>query len=199
MKRALDFTAALIGLVILSPLLALVCVLVRITSKGPVFFLQERVGRSFQRFRIIKFRTMVPNAASLGRAVTAGNDPRITRLGKLLRQTKIDELPQLLNVLMGQMSLVGPRPEVPKYVEMFRQDYEEVLSIRPGITDPASIKFRNEQELLGKSKDPERTYVTEILPEKLRLAKEYIHGANLYMDLAIILRTIFARGAKSGG
>jgi len=194
MKRLLDMTVAAVGLVVLSPLLAAVAALVRLTSPGPVFFRQERMGRAFRPFRIYKFRTMVQDAPRKGSLVTFGADPRITCLGRFLRATKIDELPQLINVFVGDMSLVGPRPEVRKYVEMFRADYEEILRVRPGITDPASIKYRNEAEILGRAENPERVYVEQVLPEKIRLAKEYSHNCSLWLDILIILKTIHVVG-----
>ena len=139
---------------------------------------------------IYKFRSMVTNAPSCGAAVTAGDDPRITRIGRILRQTKIDELPQLFNVLRGDMSFVGPRPEVPKYVEMFRGDYAEILQVRPGITDLASIAYRDEAALLGRMEEPERQYAEHVLPEKIRLAKEYVGRASFWFDLSLIARTL---------
>jgi lipopolysaccharide/colanic/teichoic acid biosynthesis glycosyltransferase len=202
LKRLLDVTVAAAGLFLLSPLLVLVALLVRLTSPGPVFFRQERMGRAFRPFRICKFRSMVDNAAEKGSPVTFGADPRITRLGHFLRATKIDELPQLINVLLGDMSLVGPRPEVRRYVEMFRADYEEVLRVRPGITDPASIKFRHEARLLGRAADPQREYVEHILPEKIRLAKDYVRQSSFWYDIVIILKTIHVVGrpeAKTDG
>ena len=150
----------------LSPLLLLIALSIKLTSPGPVLFCQERVGREFHNFLIYKFRTMVPDAEKMGGQLTAGRDPRITTVGHFLRKTKLDEFPQLLNVLKGEMSFVGPRPEVPKYVEMFRDDYSELLKVRPGITDLASLEYRHESELLGKATDPESLYVQEILPEK---------------------------------
>jgi lipopolysaccharide/colanic/teichoic acid biosynthesis glycosyltransferase len=189
-KRAFDVLAALVGLVLLAPLLVVVGVLVKWTSPGPVFFRQERVGRRFQPFRIYKFRTMVADAPHRGGPITFGNDPRITRVGRVLRQTKADELPQLLNVLRGDMSLVGPRPEVRKYVEMFWSDYEEILRVRPGITDLASLKFRDEAAVLGRAADPEEEYVRHVLPEKIRLAKEYLRRSSFLFDLALIFRTL---------
>lgn len=162
----------------------------KLDSRGPVFFRQERVGRNFRPFRIFKFRTMVVDAPRLGGQITSGHeDPRITRVGRFLRRWKLDELPQLFNVVCGDMSLVGPRPEVPRYVEMFRDEYKEVLRVRPGITDLASIKFRDEASLLSGSADPEQTYVKEILPEKLALAREYVARASFGFDLRILFRT----------
>jgi lipopolysaccharide/colanic/teichoic acid biosynthesis glycosyltransferase len=182
--------AAGMGLLLLLPLMAGIALLVKLTSAGPVLFRQERIGKQFQRFWIYKFRTMVADAPSAGRAITVGDDPRITRVGRLLRQTKLDELPQLWNVLRGDMSLVGPRPEVPRYVEMFRDDYQEILAIRPGITDLASLRFRNEAAVLAKAEDPEREYCEHILPEKLRLAREYARRSSLSFDLLLIARTL---------
>src|SRR6516225_1894346 len=144
MKRLFDVLIASVGLLVLVPLLLVIALLIKLTSRGPVLFRQERMGRNFQPFWIYKFRTMVPDAARLGGPITAAEDPRVTVIGRLLRKTKVDELPQLFNVLRGDMSLVGPRPEVRRYVEMFHQDYEEILRARPGITDPASVKYRDE-------------------------------------------------------
>ena len=190
MKRAFDFLVALFGLAALSPLLAVVALLIKATSRGPVFFRQERVGRGFRRFEIFKFRTMVRDAPSLGGQLTVGEDLRITRIGRLLRKTKLDELPQLINVLKGEMSFVGPRPEVPRYVEMFRKDFEEVLTVRPGITDLASLKYRHESDILGKSNDADSAYASEILPDKISLAKEYLRRSSLWFDLTLILKTL---------
>ena len=190
LKRTFDFSVALLALVILSPLLLLVGILIKLTSPGPVFFRQERVGRGFRRFKILKFRTMVPNAPELGGPLTAGKDPRITPIGHVLRKTKLDELPQLVNVLKGDMSFVGPRPEVPRFVEMFRKDFEELLTVRPGITDLASIKYRHESDVLGQSGDPEATYLREIMPEKIALGKEYVSRSSLLFDLRLIFATL---------
>ena len=194
MKRTFDFVVALLGLVLVFPLWGVVALSIRMDSKGPVFFRQERIGRGFQPFLIIKFRTMVRDAPRQGGPITFGNDPRITRVGRILRKTKIDELPQLINVLKGEMSLVGPRPEIRPYVELFRQDYEEILKVRPGITDLASLRYRNEAEVLGQSQNPEEEYVRRILPEKIRLAKEYLQGASLAGDLALIFKTLLKLG-----
>lgn len=191
MKRLLDIVIAGFGLLLLSPLLAILALLVKCSSPGAVFFRQERVGKGFRPFGLLKFRTMVQDAPSLGGPITVGDDPRITKIGKVLRATKLDELPQLLNVLTGDMSLVGPRPEVGRYVEMFRDDYNVILQVRPGITDLASIKYRNEAAVLGNAADPETEYARRVLPEKIRLAKEYVRRQSLLLDLTIIVRTLF--------
>jgi lipopolysaccharide/colanic/teichoic acid biosynthesis glycosyltransferase len=191
MKRLFDIAAAATGLVILSPLLLLTAVLIKLDSRGPVFFKQERFGKNFQPFRIYKFRTMVADAPQRGSAITVGDDPRITRLGHWLRRTKIDELPQLINVVKGDMSMVGPRPEVEQYVEMFRKDYAEILKVRPGITDLASLKYRDEAAVLSSMRDPEQAYVTRVLPEKIELAKQYVGKASFFYDIRLILQTLF--------
>jgi lipopolysaccharide/colanic/teichoic acid biosynthesis glycosyltransferase len=191
MKRCIDIVAAGLGLFFLWPVLAIVAVLVRMGSAGPAWFRQERVGKNFRPFQILKFRTMVQDAPRRGGPITFGADPRITPLGGILRKAKLDELPQLINVLKGDMSLVGPRPEVPRYVEMFRADYAEILRVRPGITDLASIRYRDEAALLGAAEDPEEEYVHRVLPEKIRLAKDYVRRRSLALDLAIIFGTLF--------
>lgn len=190
MKRVFDLVISAAGLTVLSPLLLLTAALIKLTSRGPVLFRQERMGRGFRPFQICKFRTMAADAERKGGPLTAGRDPRITRVGSILRKTKIDELPQLINVLRGEMSFVGPRPEVPKYVELYREEYERLLTVRPGITDPASLKYRHESALLGESADPEATYVQEILPDKIRLGQEYIARQSLLLDLGLIVRTV---------
>jgi lipopolysaccharide/colanic/teichoic acid biosynthesis glycosyltransferase len=189
-KRTLDVVASAALLIVLSPLLLLAALAVRFGSRGPILFVQTRVGRNFVPFGIYKFRTMVVDAETRGSQITFGHDPRITRAGRWLRKTKLDELPQLFNVLVGDMSLVGPRPEVPRYVEMFRADYAYILTVRPGLTDPASIKYRDEASLLGASADPEGEYVGRILPDKIALARDYIAGATFLGDLAILARTL---------
>ena len=190
-KRAFDIAAAFIGLLLLSPLFILLGLLVWLDSPGPIFFRQERMGKGFRPFLIYKFRTMVQDAPHKGGPITFGKDPRITRVGNFLRKTKIDELPQLINVLKGQMTFVGPRPEVGKYVELFRQDYEEILKVRPGITDLASLKYRDEATILGRSKNPEEEYLNHVLPDKIDLAKEYIRRSSFFFDLSLILKTPF--------
>jgi lipopolysaccharide/colanic/teichoic acid biosynthesis glycosyltransferase len=187
-----DVSVAAAALLFLLPFFCLVAVLIKLDSKGPVFFHHERVGRRFRSFRIYKFRTMVRDAPRIGRPITCGDDPRITRVGRVLRRTKIDELPQLINVLKGEMSIVGPRPEVRQYVECFHEDYREILSVRPGITDPASIKFRNEAALLGGSADPTDTYLRLVLPAKVDLGKQYVRSSSFGSDVRLIVQTLMA-------
>ena len=191
--RLFDIVCAGIGLLLLSPLLLAVAVWVRLDSPGPVMFRQERVGRFGATFRIHKFRTMRVDAPRLGPQITIGDDARITRSGRWLRASKVDELPQLWDVLRGAMSLVGPRPEVPRYVALYPAELRElVLSVRPGITDPASLSFRNESELLARAEDPEREYVEVVMPMKLRLAADYVRSATLGGDIRLILATLGA-------
>ena len=189
MKRLFDIVVAIGALVFLLPVFLLAAVLIKLDSPGPIFFKQERMGRGFRPFQILKFRTMVHNATARGRSITVGGDPRITRVGWFLRKSKIDELPQLINILGGEMTFVGPRPEVPQYVDMFREDYEEILKIRPGITDLASIKYRDEAALLGQSENPEAEYVTRVLPDKINLGKEYVRRSSFFFDLTLIFKT----------
>ena len=192
-KRLFDILCAGLGLLLLSPLLLAVAVWVKLDSRGPVMFRQERVGRFGVPFRIHKFRTMRVDAPSLGPQITIGDDARITRSGRWLRASKVDELPQLWDVLRGAMSLVGPRPEVPRYVALYPDGLRElVLSVRPGITDPASLSFRNESELLARAADPEREYVEVVMPMKLGLAADYVRNASLGGDIRLILATLGA-------
>ncbi len=188
-KRVFDLVGAGAGLLLLSPLLLLIALAVRLDSPGPVLFRQERVGRGGRTFRIHKFRTMRHGAA--GAAITVGADARITRVGAFLRRHKLDELPQLIDVLQGSMSLVGPRPEVPRYVALYPQAVrEKVLSVRPGLTDLASIEYRDESEQLARAADPEHEYVHVVLPRKLALAQAYVEQASLATDLRLIARTL---------
>jgi len=197
-KRLIDVTLAGVALVLLAPLLLLVTLLIKLDSAGPVFFRQERMGKGVQPFLIYKFRTMVRDAPQKGGPLTLGQDPRITRLGRWLRKTKIDELPQLLNILRGEMAFVGPRPEVRKYVEMFPREFEEILQIRPGLTDLASLKYRDESEFLGRFENAEEAYVKVILPDKIRLAKEYLSQSSFLFDLSVILRTLLKLAGNRG-
>ena len=188
LKRGFDITASMVALVLLCPLLLLLGLLIKCDSSGPALFKQQRMGRGFRPFWIYKFRTMIH--AADGPLVTAGQDSRVTRVGRFLRKMKLDELPQLINVLKGEMSLVGPRPEVPQYVRVFQKDYEEILKARPGITDLASLKYRNEEAILGNSEDPEDDYINRVLPDKITLAKEYLQRSSFIFDLAVIAKTL---------
>lgn len=190
MIRLFDLIFSVIGLIILSPLFLLVMLWIVIDSRGPVFYRQVRVGRNGIDFRLFKFRSMRVNADKAGLLTVGGRDNRITNAGYYLRKFKIDELPQLLNVLKGEMSLVGPRPEVRKYVDLYTPDQQKVLQVRPGITDMASIAYKNENELLAKSADPEKTYIEEVMPEKLKLNMVYINDPSLINYLKIIVKTI---------
>jgi lipopolysaccharide/colanic/teichoic acid biosynthesis glycosyltransferase len=188
-KRVFDFIVSALGIVIFSPLLILTALLVKVDSPGPIFFKQQRMGKEFRPFWIYKFRTM-RKSLEQGPNITIGNDPRITRIGRLLRQTKIDELPQLINILRGEMSFVGPRPEVPQYVQLYRKEYQQILTVRPGLTDLASLKYRDEAALLANAENPEEEYVRRILPDKIKLARDYIQRASFFYDLRLILETI---------
>jgi lipopolysaccharide/colanic/teichoic acid biosynthesis glycosyltransferase len=190
LKRILDVAVSSFILLIASPLLVAVSLAILLDSGLPILFRQERIGRGFNRFYILKFRTML--ADNSGPRVTVRGDVRVTRVGAILRLTKLDELPQFWNVLCGDMSVVGPRPEVPEYVELFRARYESVLRVRPGITDFASIKYRNEEALLSRSEDPMAEYREHILPAKLDLADKYVREQSTVLDLAIIMRTVVA-------
>lgn len=187
-KRAFDIVLSFIGTVACIPLFTAAALLIKIEDGGPVFFGQERIGRNFVPFRIMKFRTMTGGGGPL---VTVGGDRRVTRIGRFLRKTKLDELPQLINVLKGEMSFVGPRPEVEKYVALFRSDYERLLRVRPGITDPASIEFSDEEAVLARSEDWEREYIDRVLPEKIRISLGYLQRRNILTDMRLIIRTVF--------
>lgn len=190
-KRLMDVVLAAAGLVVLAPLLLLLSLAVKLDSPGPVFFRQTRVGRHGVPFRIHKFRTMVHAPAASGPVLTIGADSRITRVGRLLRRTRLDELAQLIDVLRGTMSLVGPRPEVPRYLAHYPPALrDKVLAVRPGITDPASLVFRNESELLARAADPEREYIEVLLPAKLALAAQYVDEASAWRDLQVIWRSL---------
>jgi lipopolysaccharide/colanic/teichoic acid biosynthesis glycosyltransferase len=191
MKRIFDFTASFVGLLFLSPLLLFISLYIVIESGFPVFYLQERMGKNRKPFTLFKFRTMYKDAHLKGLLTVGGRDPRITRAGYFLRKYKLDELPQLLNVLIGNMSLVGPRPEVKKYVDLYNAQQMKVLDYLPGITDPASIAFKNENELLAKQAQPEQYYIEVVMPEKIKLNLSYQAKANLISDIDIIFKTIF--------
>jgi lipopolysaccharide/colanic/teichoic acid biosynthesis glycosyltransferase len=189
-KRIFDFISSTLGLIVLSPVLLAIAIKIKIGSDGPVFFKQIRVGENNKEFEILKFRTMVVDAEKLGRQITVGNDNRITKIGSFLRKYKLDELPQLINVFKGDMSLVGPRPEVPRYVKLYSEEQRKVLEVKPGITDLASIRYRDENDLLGKAENPDDLYINTIMPDKLALNLEYINNNNIFVDIYIILKTI---------
>lgn len=189
-KRLFDIVFSGTMLLLLSPLLLIIILAVVLDSKGGAFFGQIRVGKDEEPFRLWKFRTMRPDSENKGQLTIGARDSRITSVGFILRKYKIDELPQLWNVLMGEMSMVGPRPEVPRYVAMYNQEQKAVLSVKPGITDYASLLYFEESELLAKSSDPEKTYISEVMPAKLRLNLEYVAKNSLGGDLVIIARTV---------
>ena len=188
--RFFDFILSLVGLVVLAPIFIILAIWIKIDSKGPVFYKQVRVGQNGIDFGLFKFRSMVVDADKKGLISVGGRDPRITRSGYFIRKYKLDELPQLINVLVGDMSLVGPRPEVRKYVDLYTDEQQKVLSVKPGITDYASIEYMDENEILGKSSDPEKTYIEEIMPEKIKYNMKYIQNKNLFEYFKIILSTV---------
>ena len=190
MIRILDIALSFIGLVVLSPLILIITSIIKLDSKGPVFFKQLRVGKWNADFHLFKFRTMRPNSEKTGQLTVGGRDPRITEIGYVLRKYKIDELPQLLNVFFGQMSLVGPRPEVRKYVNLYSREQRNVLSVKPGVTDYASIEYADENEILGKADDPERVYIEKIMFEKLELNQKFIANPNLENYFNVIFLTL---------
>lgn len=191
LKRLFDVVASGAGLIVLSPLLLALALAVKLGSPGPIFYRANRVGRYGVPFKLLKFRSMVINADQIGPAVTGAVDPRITRVGRFLRRTKLDELPQLINVLRGEMSLVGPRPEDPRYVALYTNEQRQVLNVRPGITSPASITYRNEEAMLV-GDDWEKHYVEQIMPAKLVVDLEYARNASLWRDVRVILGTLRA-------
>jgi lipopolysaccharide/colanic/teichoic acid biosynthesis glycosyltransferase len=188
-KRVIDVLVASVSLLILSPIFALVAILVKLDSPGPVFFLQERVGKDFKKFKIIKFRTMVTDAHKNGNTITKKSDKRITAVGRFLRKFKIDEMPQIINVLKGDMSVVGPRSDVEKYVKMFEEDFREILKVRPGMAGYVIIRFRNEEEILEKYENLEEGYIKEVLPRKIALDKEYVKNISFWNDVKIFILT----------
>lgn len=189
-KRIFDLVCSTLGLIVLSPVFIFISIRIKSGSDGPIFFKQIRVGEKSKEFEILKFRTMVVDAEKLGRQITVGNDSRITKIGAFLRKYKLDELPQLINVFKGDMSLVGPRPEVPRYVKLYDEKQKKVLEVKPGITDLASIRYRDENELLGEAENPDEFYINTIMPDKLALNLEYIGRNNIFLDIYIILKTI---------
>ena len=190
MKRIFDIFFSFLGLLLLSPLFIILAVWISLDSRGGVFYRQLRVGRGNRDFRLIKFRSMRTDADKAGLITVGGHDPRITRSGYFIRKYKLDELPQLINVLKGDMSFVGPRPEVRKYVDMYTPEQLHVLDVRPGITDEASIRYRNENELLATADDPERFYIETVMPDKLRINLEYVQNHSLWGDIKLIFRTL---------
>ena len=191
MKRLFDIVASGLGLIVLSPLFILVAIWIKLDSEGPVFFRQVRVGRYNKDFRIFKFRSMRVGSDKGSQVTIGGRDPRVTRSGYFIRKFKIDELPQLINVFIGDMSLVGPRPEVRHYVNYWTPEQMHVLDVRPGITDPASIKYRNENELLEKADDPEKFYIEVIMQEKILLYLQYVKNVSLGNDIRLIFKTLW--------
>lgn len=191
MKRIFDITASFFGLIILSPLLIPIALWIGLSSKGGIFYTQTRVGKNNKDFKLYKFRSMRVNSDKQGLLTVGSKDNRITKAGYFIRKYKIDELPQLLNVLKGDMSFVGPRPEVRRYVEMYTEEQKQVLKVRPGITDPASIKYRNENDLLSKADNAEQYYIANVMPDKLKINIDYINNRTFFKDIKIIFQTIF--------
>lgn len=192
MKRTFDFGSSLISLIALTPLTLALVIVITLDSRGPILYRGMRVGRYGKPFRIFKFRTMVQDAEKLGASSTPEDDPRVTRVGRFLRKYKMDELPQLLNVIRGEMSLVGPRPQLPWAVERYSLEEKAVLNVRPGITDYASLRFRDEGEILRGSTDPDKDYFDKIHPEKMRLSLEYVRRQSFWLDCDILIRTLGA-------
>lgn len=189
LKRIFDITLSLFGLIILLPFMLIIAILIKLDSKGPVFFKQIRVTKNGREFKIFKYRTMRVGSDKYSQ-ITVGKDGRITKIGSFLRKYKLDEIPQLINVLIGDMSLVGPRPEVPKYVALYTEEQEEILKVRAGITDYASIEFSNENDLLASEEDPEKAYIEKVMPKKIELNKKYLSEISVLTDIKIILLTI---------
>ncbi|MFD1551240.1 sugar transferase [Putridiphycobacter roseus] len=190
LKRIFDIVSAFFVLVLLAPIMIVIAIVIVLDSKGGVFYKQERIGKDQIPFGLFKFRSMKSNADKTGQ-ITIGADARITKVGRFIRKYKIDELPQLINIIKGDMSVVGPRPEVAKYVQLYNKEQLNVLSVRPGLTDFASLEFINEQEILGKAEDPDKTYIEIIMPAKLALNKKYLEERSLGTDFKIIFQTIF--------
>ena len=189
-KRLFDIVATIIGGALLLPIIIPIAIWIKLSSKGPLFYIQKRVGKNFKEFDLYKFRSMVVDADKKGPSVTSGDDPRITKVGAIIRRTKIDELPQLLNVLKGNMSLVGPRPEVMKFVSQKQKEYEKILSVKPGITDNAAIEFRDEETIMEQYEDKEKAYIDIVLPQKIKLYYKYIESISFINDIILILKTL---------
>ncbi|HXS38221.1 MAG TPA: sugar transferase [Flavipsychrobacter sp.] len=190
MTRLFDLTFSLIGLIILSPFFLIIAIWIKLTSKGPILYRQKRIGKNGKEFRLLKFRSMYADADKRGLLTVGGKDPRITPSGLYIRKYKLDELPQLWNVLIGQMSIVGPRPEVKKYVDLYDEEQKKILHVRPGITDLASIKYKNENEILEAQPEPERYYIEHLLPEKIKLNKKFIEAPTVNNYFKIIFLTV---------
>ena len=191
MKRIFDLFFSFLGILFLLPIYIIIAILIKIDSNGDILYKQERIGKNGIPFYVFKFRTMIPNAFSKGALTVGSRDPRVTNIGFYLRKYKLDELPQLFNVFLGEMSFVGPRPEVREYTDLYDQNQKKVLSVKPGITDYASIKYRNENDLLANSNDPEKLYIEEIMPNKLELNLQYINNNNVFKDIEIIFSTFY--------
>ena len=189
-KRLFDIVATLLGSILLLPIIIPIALWIKFSSVGPLFYIQKRVGENFEEFNLYKFRSMIIHADMVGPSVTSSSDPRITKVGKIIRRTKIDELPQLLNVLIGNMSLVGPRPEVMKFVEQKKDAYKKILSVKPGITDNAAIEFRDEEIIMEQYEDKEKAYIDIILPQKITLYYKYIDTISFINDIKMILKTL---------
>lgn len=192
MKRIFDIVTSGLGLIVLSPLFLFLALWIKYDSRGPVFYRQVRVGRNNKDFRLYKFRSMRSGADRQGLITIGGRDPRVTRAGYYIRKYKLDELPQLINVFVGDMSIVGPRPEVRRYVDLYTPEQMQVLTVRPGITDVASIRYRNENELLEQAEDPEKYYREVVMPDKLKINREYIERASFWFDIRLIFCTLQA-------
>ncbi len=190
-KRVLDLVLSIPSFILLLPILLATAILIKLETPGPVVFAHDRVGCNGRVFKLYKFRTMVENASKIGPPITQGNDPRITGVGRLLRRFKVDEMPQIINVIKGDMSVIGPRPEIKKYVELFKEDYNEILKIKPGMTDYALIAFRNEETVLAKFNNAEEGYVNELLPKKITLYRKYLKDISITTDVQIFFRTIW--------
>lgn len=191
-KRVFDVVFSFFGLLVISPFFFIAAFLIKLSSKGTVFYRQVRVGKNNEDFRIFKFRTMYTNADKLGLLTIGDKDPRVTKIGYYLRKYKLDELPQLINVFIGDMSFVGPRPEVRKYVNLYTEEQKKVLTVKPGITDLASIEFRNESEILSEQENPDEYYINVIMPTKIKINLDYIDKRSLFKDISVILKTFVA-------
>jgi len=192
LKRIVDILSSVFGLILFFPIFIIVTILIKLTSKGSVFYRQIRVGKNNKDFRIFKFRTMEVDSDKFGLLTVGGKDSRITRIGYYLRKYKLDELPQLINVFIGEMSFVGPRPEVRKYVALYTEEQKKIFRVRPGITDMASIEYRNENEILSQQINPDQYYIEVIMPRKIQINLDYISQRNLYQDFSVILKTFSA-------